>query len=444
MGSLPIRFSREIPVRHEVDVFVAGGGPAGTAAALAASRQGRRVFLAEGQACFGGMGTVGLVPAFMRLTDGVNFLADGVGREIYEKMKQVAAGWGDPIPADFPGEYVTINVEALKRVYDDLMVESGAEFAFQTQVIGVEAEGGQVEYAVCAAKSGMYAVRAKVFVDATGDGDLCVWAGAPFELGDRDGRMMPGTLCSLWADVDWGRVDGRDDRALERAFMDGVFTVQDRHLPGMWRVGEHVAGGNVGHTFGVDGTDERSLTQALLWGRKSLREYERYYKEYLEGFEEMRLVVTGGLLGLRETRRILGDYELCLEDFKKRAVFEDEIGRYAYPVDIHASSPDKVSFAKFEEEFASLRYQDGESYGIPYRTLTPRGLQNVLVAGRCVSTDRFLQGSLRVMPGCYITGQAVGAAAALAVERGQGVHEVDVKELQRRLKGMGAYLPNSQ
>jgi hypothetical protein len=221
-----------------------------------------------------------------------------------------------------------------------------------------------------------------------------------------------------------------------------VFTIQDRHLPGMWRVGEHMAGGNVGHTFGVDGTDERSLTKALLWGRRSLSEYERYYKEYLEGFERMRLAASGGLLGLRETRRILGDYVLCLEDFKRRAVFEDEIGRYAYPVDIHASSPDKVSYAKFEEEFASLRYRDGESYGIPYRTLTPRGLQNMLVAGRCVSTDRFLQGSLRVMPGCYITGQAAGAAAALAVEMGRGVHEVEVKELQRRLKGMGAYLPN--
>jgi hypothetical protein len=192
----------------------------------------------------------------------------------------------------------------------------------------------------------------------------------------------------------------------------------------------------------VDGTDERSLTKALLWGRRSLREYERYYKQYLEGFERMRLAATGGLLGLRETRRILGDYVLCFEDFKRRAVFEDEIGRYAYPVDIHASSPDKVSYAKFEEEFASLRYRDGESYGIPYRTLTPRGLQNVLVAGRCVSTDRFLQGSLRVMPGCYITGQAAGAAAALAVETGRGVHEVEVKELQRRLKIMGAYLPN--
>lgn len=438
-----VQFSRAIPLRHEVDVFVAGGGPAGVAAALAAvetagGRQNApRVFLAEAESCFGGMGTAGLVPAFMQLTDGVNFLADGIGRRIYERLRQAAS-----LPIDAPESSVSIPVEALKRVYDDRMQAAGVDFTFQTQVIGLEVEAGRVQHVICAAKSGIFAVKASVYVDATGDGDLAVWAGAPFQLGDEQGKMMPGTLCSLWADVDWEKVQGRDDRALEQAFAAGVFSVQDRHLPGMWRVGPHVAGGNVGHTFGVDGTDERSLTQALLWARRSLSEYERYYKEYLDGFEQMSLVVTGGLLGLRETRRILGEYELCLQDFKQRAVFEDEIGRYAYPVDIHASSPNPKDFARFEAEFAELRYRTGESYGIPYRTLTPKGLANVLVAGRCISTDRFLQGSVRVMPGCYITGQAAGAAAVLAVEQNCAVNALQVPELQRRLKRLGAFLPN--
>ena len=439
MNSNPaLAFNRSVPVRHEVDVFVAGGGPAGVAAALAAGRQGKDVFVAEGQACFGGMGTSALVPAFMRFTDGINFLADGIGREIYERMKQIAQ-----IPDDFPGSYVTINAEALKRVYDDLMVDAGVKFSFLTQVIGIEVENGFVSQAICAAKSGLFAVRARVFIDATGDGDLAVWAGAPFEKGDDQGRMMPGTLCSLWADVDWEKVEGRDDRLLAKAIEDGVFTYPDRHLPGMWKVGKTVGGGNIGHTFGVDGTDERSLTEALLWGRKSLQEYERYYKQYLTGFERMSLVTTGALPGLRESRRILGDYVLCLQDFIDRAVFEDEIGRYAYPVDIHASSPDTASYQKFEEEFRTLRYEDGESYGIPYRILTPRNVKNVLVAGRCVSTDRFLQGSIRVMPGCYITGQAAGVAAGLVLERDTSVHEVPVPELQKRLITKGAYIPNS-
>lgn len=433
-----VTLTRDIPVRYHVDIFVAGGGPAGVAAALAAARQDRSVFVAEGQACFGGMGTSGLVPAFMRFTDGVNFLADGIGREVYETMKRYA-----DIPNDQPASSVSINAEALKRVYDDLMTAAAVGFSFHTSVIGVETTGGTVTHAICAAKSGLFAVQASVFVDATGDGDVAVWAGAPFEKGDADGNLMPGTLCSLWSDVDWSRVQKPDDRALEQAFVDGVFTVQDRHLPGMWHVGATVGGGNIGHTFGVDGTDERSLTQALLWGRKSLSEYERYYKTYLTGYERMNLVTTGALLGLRETRRILGDYVLCLDDFKAHAVFEDEIGRYNYPVDIHASRPDAESFKHFEAEFKTLRYKDGESYGIPYRTLTPRGLDNVLVAGRCISTDRFLQGSVRVMPGCYITGQAAGVAAAIATEKDESVHNIDVPELQGRLKKLGAYLPNS-
>ena len=441
MANQPIAFERSIPVRAEVDIFIAGGGPAGVAAALTAARQGARVFLAEGGTCFGGMGTAGLVPAFMCFSDGIHFLAAGVGEEIYCTLKQYAA-----TPVDDPYSVVSINVEALKRVYDDLMAACGATFLFQTQVIALESENGHISSAICSAKSGLFGVRAKVFIDASGDGDLAVWAGAPFEKGDAQGNMMPGTLCSLWAGIQWDRVNAnpiRQDSLLEKAFADGVFTIQDRHLPGIFQVGEQIGGGNVGHLFGVDGTHESSLTRALLWGRKVLSEYEVYYKKYLKGFEEMALVSTGALPGLRETRRILGDYVLSREDFIQRAVFEDEIGRYNYPVDIHASKPDKAAYAQFEEEFARLRYQKGESYGIPYRILTPRGLDNLLVAGRCVSTDRAIQGSIRVMPGCYITGQAAGMAVALAVEQHTTTRGFAVKELQQRLKKMGAYLPNA-
>ncbi len=433
-----VSFQREVPVRHEVDVFVAGGGPAGVSAAVAAARAGRSVFLAEGQACLGGMGTAGLVPAFMTFGDGERVLAAGIGEEILEKLR-AAGGTG-------PDNKLCIRAEVLKRVYDDLMVEAGVEFTLHSQLIAVEADAGRVETALLAGKSGLFVVRAKVFIDGTGDGDLAAWAGAQFEKGDEEGRMMPGTLCQLWAGIDWEKVRASKlnaSKPLAQAFRDKLFTVEDLHLPGMWRVGHSLGGGNIGHTFGVDGTSERSLTKALVWGRKYVAEYERYYKQYLEGYEDMELVATGSLLGIRETRRITGDYVLNLGDFKARAIFDDEIGRYCYPVDIHPLTPSKESYEQFEREFCrENRCAKGESYGIPYRTLTPKGLDNVLVSGRCISADRYVQGSVRTMPGCYITGQAAGVAAAPAVETGADVHALEVGEIQRRLVALGACLPN--
>ena len=442
-----LSFQRQIPVRHDVDVFVAGGGPAGCAAAVMAARQGCAVFLAEGHSCFGGMGTAGLIPAFMQFGDGVNFLAAGFGEELLDRL--IASG-GTAKPRDAAARTGghCIGAEALKRVYDDLLTAAKVEFSFYTNLIAVETVDRRVTTAILAAKSGLFAVRAKVFIDATGDGDLAAWAGAPFEKGDANGDMMPGTLCSLWADIDWDGVARDEPRVaanhyVAQAFKEGVFTYCDKHVPGIWRVGKHLGGGNIGHTFGVDSTDERSLTQALLWGRKLVLEFERYYKEYHKGrYAQMELAGTGSLLGVRESRRIMGDYVLCLDDFKKRASFADEIGRYAYPVDIHVSRPnDEVEYKRFEKEFQELRYKTGESYGVPYRCLVPRDLTNVLVAGRCLSADRFLQGSIRVMPGCFITGQAAGIAAALACVHNADTRQVGVAELQKRLRAVGAYLP---
>jgi hypothetical protein len=433
-----VTFHRRIPVRHEVDVFVAGGGPAGIAAAVAAARQGARVFLAERNTCLGGMGTAGMLPVFMTFTDGVHMLAGGVGADVLHRLK-ANGGTG-------PAGGLTIRAEVLKRVYDDLLAEANVPFLFQTNLIAVESEAGRVSAAVLAAKSGLFAVKARVFLDCTGDGDLAAWAGAPFEKGDEHGRMMAGTLCSLWTDVDWSAVEhgGRksDESRLEDAFRDKVFSTADRHLPGMFRVGRHTGGGNIGHAFGLDGTDERSITRAMIASRKSLLEYERYYKKYLQGFEQMELAATASQLGVRESRRILGQYVLNLADFRSRAVFPDEIGRYSYAVDIHAAQPDLASYRRYAADFHTLRYKKGENYGIPYRCLVPRKLANVLVAGRCVSTDRYVQSSIRVMPGCFITGQAIGVAAAIAAKQNCAARDVPVAQLQHRLKAMGAYLPN--
>ena len=261
---------------------------------------------------------------------------------------------------------------------------------------------------------------------------------------------MPPTLCSQWVNIDWPRFyefcrtelqkKSLDER-LKEAFKKNIFTTPDRHLPGMMRAGENTGGGNIGHIFGIDGTDEESLTRAMVQGRKLLLEYERFYKKYLKGFEKMELVNTGSLLGVRETRRIIGDYILNLDDFKNRAIFPDEIGRYSYPVDIHPSAPNDTEYEKFRKEFSELRHKPGESYGIPYRCLLPLKLKNVFVAGRCISSDRYIQGSVRVMPACYITGQAAGTSSALCSDKSILSRQLDTKKLRDTLRNNGVYLP---
>jgi len=441
-SSNAISYSRRLQVKVETDVFVAGGGPAGVAAAVAAAKQGARVFLAESHTCLGGMSTAGRVMVFMPWGDGMRPLADGFGSRLRERLAKETRIKG-----------VAHDIEAFKRAYDAELQEAGVAFSFYTRLVDVIAEGGEIRAAVCAAPSGMWAVRAKVYIDATGNGDLAVMAGAQWKKGDRRGKMMPGTLVSYWDRIDWERWQkerpagiagsGQSFGAfLPEANRDKVLSVPDLHFSGIFRQEGGLGLANMGHCFGLDGTDETSLTKALVEGRRSMVEYERYLHDYLKrGMENARLLATGELLGVRETRRIVGDYVLTHDDYVKRASFPDEIGRYAYPIDIHPSSADPKAMAEHVLQFnRKYRYGKGESYGIPYRILTPKGIGNLLVAGRCVSSDEMVQASIRVIPACYITGQAAGIAAAMAADRALSVHAVPVAELRDRLKAFGANL----
>lgn len=431
-------YTKDLKQKYDVDIFIAGGGPAGVSAAVTAARLGKRVYIAEREGYFGGAATAALVPTFAPFGDGVNVLASGIGYEIRKRVSK-------EYPLD--SYWTPIAVEELKRAYDDVIQKSGVQFSFFTTVCDVTMNGDRIDSVVLSSKSGLFSVKAKIYIDCTGDGDLCAFAGGQFELGDEDGMVMPTTLCSLWSNIDFGKIDETDfvqRSMLDKAFSDGVFTFEDRHLPGIVAICKEkgVGGGNVGHVFRVNPTDEVSLSQGMIMGRKNLLEYERYYKEYLHGYENMMLAQTGTTLGIRESRRIVCDYTLSAEDFVKRAVFEDEIGRYCYPVDIHVMSPTKAEYDRFLKEYEQdYVYDTGESYGIPYRSLIPVSFSNVLVAGRCIGSDRKMQSSVRVMPGCYITGQAAGAAAALAVDT-EDVRKISIPALQETLIRLGAYLPN--
>ncbi len=434
-----VTYSRTFPVKIETDVMVCGGGPAGVAAAVAARAAGARVFLAEAFTCFGGMGTAARVPVYMQFGDGIRPLAAGFGTRFRERLLKAGA---------ISSNYGSFDFEAVKREYDAVMVESGADFLFHTKVIDVIREGDAIQYAICASQSGIWAVKAKVYVDATGNGDVAVQSGVPFEKGDSMGKMMPASLLSSWTGIDWdqwrkGRLSFNAE--IDRALVDGVFKVPDRHMTGIFKSANGLGNANIGHVYDLDGTDERSLTKGYLRGRESMQEYQRYFSEYLKhGLENIRLIETGALMGVRETRRITGDYVMTLDDYVKRAVFPDEIGRYAYPIDIHPLTADKAAYAQHREEFDRLyKYQKGESYGIPYRILCAKDVKNLLVAGRCVSTDQKVQASIRVMPACYIMGQAVGFAAAMAADGAGDIRRIRVPELQKKLKDFGAYLPNA-
>ncbi|MBQ2922964.1 MAG: FAD-dependent oxidoreductase [Tyzzerella sp.] len=429
-------YKKELAVRYDTDVLVVGGGPSGVAAAITAARKGKRVLILENNGCFGGEGTTGLVPTFTQFTDGKDFLVGGIGREI----RDLTIGEY----CDYKRDFYAFNVERLKRVYDTLVMnERNIEFLFFTKMVDVVAHDDHVDCVIAASKSGIFAIHAKIYIDCTGDGDLCAWAGADFEYGDENGDVMPPTLCSLWSNIDYSCVEPLHNK-LEVAFKDGVFTNEDRHIPGVISAYQEkgIGVGNVGHVFGANGTDDVSLTKAMVEGRKIVSEFETFFNGYVQGYENAHLCYTADMLGIRESRRIVGDYQLCGEDFKRRAVFDDEIGRYAYPVDIHIMKPNKEAYDAYKEEFTkTMVYGIGESYGIPYRILTPAKLSNVLVAGRCVSTDRQMQASIRVMPGCYITGQAAGDAAVLACES-EDTRKVNISQLQSEIVKSGGIIVN--
>lgn len=433
-GVRSAEYVKALPLAYDVDVFVAGGGPAGVAAALAAARMGKSVYLAEMSGAFGGAATASYVPAFSTFSDGIHTVVGGIGLEIRRQISR-----GVPLSS----YWTPIDIEELKRVYDKLMSESGAKFTFFTSVCDVEAKDGRIERVIVSTKRGLLGVRARIYVDCTGDADLCAFAGGAYELGDADHSVMPATLCSQWCDIDFGQSNPNPESLLPKAIADGVFSVPDLHLPGFFKLfeGSSLGGGNIGHVFGVDPTDERSLTSAMIDARKRLPEYGRFYREYLKGYEKMRLASTAPHLGIRESRRVTCDYMLSVEDFIKRAHFDDEIGCYCYPVDVHSSKPgDAEAFRAFLKEYQeTLRYRKGENYGIPYRSLIAKSFSNLLVAGRCIGTDQKMQASVRVMPGCFITGQAAGTAAALAVDSGD-VRKVGADAVRDKLRLAGAYL----
>jgi len=310
--------ARTIPLCEEYEVVVIGGGPAGCTAAAAAAREGARTLLIEGTGALGGMGTSGLVPAWCPFSDKQAIIYRGLAEKVFraarEGMKHV--------PEDRL-DWVAIDPERLKRVYDDLVLEAGATVLFHTSFCAVEMRGKNTAHTlVISNKAGLSAVQAKVYVDCTGDADLAAWAGASFQKGDETGQMQPATLCFSLANVDEEAYrrgpnlhPGNPKSPIFQILASGRYPlIPDTHLCNNL-VGPGTVGFNAGHLWDVDNTDPLSVSRALPHGRRMAAAFREAVAEYLpEAFGRSHLAATGSLLGVRETRRILGDYVLTLDD----------------------------------------------------------------------------------------------------------------------------------
>jgi hypothetical protein len=338
-------------------------------------------------------------------------------------------------------DWVPIDAEALKRVYDDAVLEAGAKLLYHTFAPQLLMRQGSIDGVVVANKSGRSVIRARCYIDATGDADVAAMAGVPFHEGGENGELQPATMCYVLAGADYERFhmylreSGDTPQiplAVQRAQADGMLPQGRKEVSGFAWVSDSLVGVNFGHVFGINGTKAEDLTRGAVEGRRLAQRQTDFLRRYVPGFEQVRIVHSGDQIGIRETRRIVGDYVLTADDFLDMRSFEDDIARNAYFIDIH--------LANEGGKMVIRHLPKGRSHGVPYRCLLPVGVDNLIVAGRSVSSDRAVQGSLRVMPNCFAMGQAAGTAAAMASSSGIGYRDISVPALQQWLVQQGAWL----
>jgi hypothetical protein len=450
---------RRAIVAADTDVLVVGGGPAGLGAAIGAAQAGARVVLAERYGFLGGNATAALVMPLMSFhtsqptkekkgattllpTDhgpGEAIIA-GALKTLLEKL--VKAG-GAIEPSLATGYVVPFDPEWFKLIALELLDEAGVQFLFHAFASGVLG-AGRVEGAVMETKSGPLALRARVTIDCTGDGDLAVLAGAPAEIGRADGLVQPMTLmfrvvefhrAGFEAYVEqhpkqWRGVHGLWDLVRE-ASEAGELRLPREDILFFATPHEEEVSVNSTRVTRVLGTDVWDLAFAEWASRRQMRQIAEFLRRYVPGFEKSYVAQSGVQVGVRETRRILGDYQLTADDVLAARKFDDAIARGAYPIDIHNPTGTGTLLK---------RLPPGESYDIPMRCLVPRNTDGLLVAGRCISGTHEAHSSYRVMPIVMATGQAAGVCAALAARRGALPRQVAVAEVQRELVRQGASL----
>lgn len=445
----------------DTDVLVVGGGPAGLGAAVGAARAGARVVLAERYGFLGGNATAALVMPLMSfhtqqpppgrpmpftlLPDdqdaGGDAVIAGVLRELTERL--VRSG-GAIAPTMDTGYVVPFDPEIFKLVALDLLDDAGVEFLFHAFASGV-IESADRSDVVFETKSGPVVIRARAVVDCTGDGDIAALAGAPYEIGrDEDGLVQPMTLMFRIVEFDrtrfrqyatdhpgqWRGVHGLWD-LIRTAAEAGELDLRREDLLFFATPHDREVSVNSTRVTRVLGTDVWDLTYAEWEARRQLRQIADFLRRRVPGFEESYVAQSGVNIGVRETRRVIGDYRLTADDLLSARKFDDVVARGSYPVDIH-NPTGKGTVLK--------RIPAGEAYDIPLRSLLPQDVPRVIVAGRCISGTHEAHSSYRVMPIAMATGHAAGVAAALAARRAASPRDVPVAEVQEELLRQGANL----
>lgn len=455
--------SSNVKESYEADLLVVGGGPAGVCAAVSAARKGVKVLLIDNGNCLGGMGTKGLVGPFMTCYDaaGENMIIRGLFEEIVDRL--IAEGGAiHPSKIRQGTEFTAwiseghdhctpFDPEILKKVYDRICAEAGVKVLFHANFVSPIMKGRRIKGAVLLTPSGLEAARARMVIDATGDGTVAYRAGAPCVFGDPEsGRVQPASLFfrinnvdtyRLIADVvphlpEFRRVNGVSYRCLHwrvaEAEAAGEWDLARKSV-NIWRsVEKDQWVVNCTRIHGVDSTDCENLTAAEVEGRRQVEELMNFFHKYVPGCEVATLMGTGSTMGIRESRHVQGDFVLPVQDLIDGVIPEDNILLSANSIDVHGAmgGPAGGLYMPIKKNM----------YGVPYRCLLPKDVEGLLLAGRCISADSPAAGAIRVMPPAMAIGQAAGVAAALCLNGGAAPATLEYSDLRIALLEQKVYL----
>jgi hypothetical protein len=446
--------ARAIPVRSSVDVLVVGGGPSGLIAAQAAADDGLKVMLIESRSFVGGNMTIGL-PVLGFLGQKGNQIIKGLPQKFIDRLKEKNAA-SEHRPCPLHMSLTLVEPEAVKNVGLEMLLESEVEVLLYVFCVGVVMEGNHLNGVIIESKSGREVILAKTIIDCTGDADVAFRAGVECEQGNENGGVQPPTLMFCLAGVDTEKLRlsiseeprtyltdfipneyfGQNNQfivvglrsLIEKARADGLNLPTERTIviTGL-REGEVWV--NMTRVNGVDGTDPASLSFGEAEGRRQIHDIQKYLINYVPGFENAYFAKMAPFIGIRETRRIVGKYVMTAADVLNCGRFDDAIAVASYPLDLHHPQGGGCTL-----EWC------GDCYDIPYRSLIPEKIENLIVAGRCISSTHEAMSAIRVMAPCMAMGEAAGRAAKLAVRSGVLPSQLNVETLRSELTAKGAFL----